>query len=48
MKRLVIFSLMITFSFAASAQDMTALISKVKAKLDQVNDYTAESVFKTD
>jgi len=39
---------MITFSFAASAQDMTALISKVKAKLDQVNDYTAEGILKTD
>lgn len=48
MKRFVIFSLMITFSFAASAQDMTALINKVKAKLDQVNDYTAEGVLKTD
>jgi outer membrane lipoprotein-sorting protein len=48
MKKLVIFSLMITFSFAAIAQDMTALINKVKAKLDQVNDYTAEGVLKTD
>jgi len=48
MKRFVIFSMMITFSFAASAQDMTALINKVKAKLDQVNDYTAEGVLKTD
>ena len=32
----------------APAQDMTALINKVKAKLDQVNDYTAEGVLKTD
>lgn len=48
MKRLVILSLAIVFSFAASAQDMTALINKVKAKLDQVNDYTAEGVLKTD
>lgn len=48
MKRLVILSLVIVFSFAASAQDMTALINKVKAKLDQVNDYTAEGVLKTD
>jgi outer membrane lipoprotein-sorting protein len=48
MKRLVIFSLMIIFSFVASAQDMTALINKVRAKLDQVNDYTAEGILKTD
>lgn len=48
MKRSVIFSLMIICSFAVSAQDMTALINKVKAKLDQVNDYTAEGVLKTD
>jgi outer membrane lipoprotein-sorting protein len=30
------------------AQDMTALVKKVKAKLDVVNDYTAEGVMKTD
>jgi outer membrane lipoprotein-sorting protein len=36
------------FVFTATAQDMTALINKVKAKLDQVNDYTAEGVLKTD
>jgi outer membrane lipoprotein-sorting protein len=33
---------------AASAQDMTALVQKVKAKLDAVNDYTAEGKMKTD
>ena len=32
----------------ASAQDMTALVQKVKAKLDAVNDYTAEGKMKTD
>ena len=48
MKQLIIFFLMITFSFTSSAQDMTALINKVKARLDQVNDYTAEGVLKTD
>ena len=48
MKRLLIFSLMIAFCFTATAQDMTVLINKVKAKLDQVNDYTAEGVLKTD
>ena len=30
------------------AQDMTALVTKVKAKLDQVNDYEAEGNMKTD
>lgn len=32
----------------ASAQDMTALVQKVKAKLDAVNDYVAEGKMKTD
>jgi len=31
----------------ANAQDMTALVNKVKAKLDLVNDYTAEGKMKT-
>lgn len=30
------------------AQDVTALVTKVRAKLDQVNDYTAEGKMKTD
>ena len=30
------------------AQDMTALVNKVKAKIDLVNDYTAEGNLKTD
>lgn len=34
-------------SFAFS-QDMTVLVNKVKAKLDQVNDYVAEGSMKTD
>src|SRR5437870_12049059 len=34
-----------TFSFS---QDMTALINKVRTKLDQVNDYVAEGTLKTD
>lgn len=33
---------------AVCAQDMTALVNKVKSKLDQVNDYTAEGMLKTD
>lgn len=32
----------------ASAQDMTELINKIKIKLDQVNDYVAEGILKTD
>ena len=32
----------------ASSQDVTALVQKVKAKLDLVNDYTAEGKMKTD
>lgn len=48
MKRMVIFCFGMLLSVAALAQDMTALISKVKAKLDQVNDYTAEGMLKTD
>jgi outer membrane lipoprotein-sorting protein len=42
----------IVFLFVAftnvQAQDMTALVTKVKAKLDQVNDYEAEGNMKTD
>ncbi len=33
---------------SASAQDATALVKKVKAKLDKVNDYVAEGRMKTD
>ncbi len=32
------------FSFS---QDVTALVNKVKAKLDKVNDYTATGILKT-
>lgn len=35
-------------SIFATAQDMTALVQKVKAKLDLVNDYVAEGKMKTD
>lgn len=37
-----------SFSFAVNAQDMTALVQKVKAKLDLVNDYVADGKMKTD
>ena len=41
-----IFCLMI--SVIGYSQDATALVNKVKAKLDKVNDYTADGVLKTD
>lgn len=46
----IVFLLLIAQSsmLMASSQDMTALIQKVKAKLDLVNDYTAEGKMKTD
>ncbi len=45
-----IFLLIVGFqiSIFVQAQDMTALVMKVKAKLDQVNDYEAEGNMKTD
>jgi outer membrane lipoprotein-sorting protein len=48
MKKILFLLFILSLSFAASAQDMTELIKKVKAKLDQVNDYVAEGVLKTD
>lgn len=42
-----VLALMISFT-SVQAQDMTALVTKVKAKLDQVNDYEAEGNMKTD
>lgn len=49
MKKIVAF-LLITqcLHFNTQAQDMTELVNKVKAKLDQVNDYTADGTLKTD
>lgn len=46
-----IFSLLLMalfFYLPAAGQDMTALVNKVKANLDKVNDYTADGVLKTD
>jgi outer membrane lipoprotein-sorting protein len=48
MKKFFFFILTSAMMVQASAQDMTALINKVKAKLDQVNDYAAEGILKTD
>ncbi|MEP6512347.1 MAG: hypothetical protein ABJA79_00665 [Parafilimonas sp.] len=33
--------------FTAHCQDMTELVNKVRAKLEQVNDYTADGILKT-
>ena len=38
----------LSFASLLKAQDMTALVNKVKAKIDLVNDYTAEGNLKTD
>ena len=45
-----LFFLLVAFQLSvfAQAQDMTALVMKVKAKLDQVNDYEADGNMKTD
>lgn len=48
MKKTILFFSFIICTLAVAAQDMTALINRVKAKLDQVNNYTAEGVLKTD
>lgn len=48
MKKFLFFFLFTIICIAASAQDMTALINKVKTKLEQVNDYVADGVLKTD
>lgn len=48
MKKFLFLFFTLTLSFGVSAQDMTELIKKVKTKLDQVNDYVAEGVLKTD
>ena len=48
MKKTIVFTLFMLLVLSVQAQDMTALVNKVKAKLDQVNDYTAEGILKTD
>ena len=49
MRIFIIFLFTFHFSpFTSSAQDMTPLVMKVKAKLDQVNDYEADGRMKTD
>ncbi len=48
MRKIFLLLLTVHFSLLAAAQDMTALVMKVKAKLDQVNDYEADGKMKTD
>ncbi len=48
MKSILTVFVLITLQFSASAQDVTALVNKVKAKLDVVNDYVADGKMRTD
>jgi outer membrane lipoprotein-sorting protein len=48
MKKIFIILLVVHYAQTGSAQDVTALINKIKIKLDKVNDYTATGVLKTD
>ena len=48
MRKIVFLYLSLLVSFSSYSQDMTALIMRVKAKLDQVNDYEADGRMKTD
>ena len=48
MRRLFFILVVIVAFTHVQAQDMTALVTKVKAKLDQVNDYEADGNMKTD
>lgn len=47
-KKIILLLIVAQFSVTAYAQDMTGLIMKVKAKLDQVSDYEADGKMKTD
>lgn len=44
----VVLIIILCSHITAFSQDMTALVNKVKTKLEQVNDYTADGVLKTD
>ncbi len=48
MRKIVFVYIFLLVSFSSYSQDMTALIMRVKAKLDQVNDYEADGRMKTD
>ena len=48
MRKILGFLLLNSFFSTSFSQDMTALVMKVKAKLDQVNNYEADGRMKTD
>jgi len=48
MRRVILLLITCHLALNAFSQDMTALVLKVKAKLDMVNDYEAEGRMKTD
>ncbi|NCT93534.1 MAG: hypothetical protein GXC72_03860 [Chitinophagaceae bacterium] len=48
MRKIWIMIVLLIIGVSSHAQDMTALVLKVKEKLDQVNDYEAEGRMKTD
>lgn len=48
MKKILVLISLFTIHFSLHAQDMSELVKKVKARLDQVNDYQADGVLKTD
>lgn len=48
MRKILLLLLAVSYSLLTNAQDMTALVMKVKAKLDLVNDYEADGKMKTD
>jgi outer membrane lipoprotein-sorting protein len=48
MRKTVFVYIFLLVSFSSYSQDMTALIMRVKANLDQVNDYEADGRMKTD
>lgn len=48
MRRIVLLLIACHISLTTFSQDMTALVLKVKAKLDLINDYEAEGRMKTD
>ncbi|MFM7357796.1 MAG: hypothetical protein ACKO1T_04390 [Sediminibacterium sp.] len=46
--RTIFIFLLLVFSNSIHTQEVSILVAKVKAKIDQVNDYTAEGKMKTD
>lgn len=46
--RIVLIFLLLGITSSIHSQDVSTLVAKVKAKIDQVNDYTAEGKMKTD